>query len=227
MTIVRLCPNHKDNAMQLNCHERFVGIDVSKEWIDVAYKDGCVRIKQSSKEIDEKLKQIKNQNPELCIVESTGGYERLIVDRLHANGLKIHVAHPTKVRHFAKARGLLAKTDKLDAYVLAAYGEFLGEDARLTKPDVNQQKLQDLQARCEQLKGMLHAEMCRKANVTYKTVKNDIQDTIEFLGKKIAVIMNEIQEMINCDPDLKSKQELLCSMKGVGKVTSQTMLVGL
>src|SRR5262245_28938919 len=122
MTIERLCPNHKDNAMSLNCHERFVGIDVSKEWIDVAYKDGCIRIKQQSDEIDIKLKEIKKLNPQLCVVESTGGYERLIIERLHAMGLNIHIAHPLKVRHFARARGLLAKTDKLDAYMLAAYG---------------------------------------------------------------------------------------------------------
>ena len=227
MTIERLCPQHKDTAMNPHCHERFVGIDVSKEWIDIAYSDGCYRVKQHPGEIDKKITEIKKFDPHFCVVESTGGYERLIIDRLHAAGLKVHIAHPLQARHFAKAKGLLAKTDKLDAYMLASYGAFLGEKARLSKPDARQQKLQDLQSRCEQLKGMYQAELCRYSNCVHETIKKDIKKSITFLRTRIKVITDEIQEIIKTDDQLKAKHDLLCSMKGVGQVTAQTMLISL
>lgn len=213
--------------MLLNCHEGFVGIDVSKEWIDLAYQNVCTRVSQNSVDIDKQLKEIKKLNPHLCIVESTGGYERLIVDRLHAAGLKVHIAHPLKVRHFAKAKGLLAKTDKLDAHMLAAYGFFLGEEARIIEADADQRKLLDLQSRCEQLKMTLHAEMCRFATCVCMEVKKDIKESINFLKKRIEKITKEIDLLIDKNDKLKNQKKLLCSMKGVGKITAQTLLIAL
>lgn len=213
--------------MNLHCHERFVGIDVSKDWIDIACKTGCYRVNQESEKIDERLKEIKDLDPQLCVVESTGGYERLIIERLHAAGLKIHVANPLQARHFARAKGLLAKTDKLDAYMLASYGAFLGEKARITKPNFYLQKLQDLQSRCEQLKMMFQAESCRLANCVDRSVKKDIKEMMKFLERKIENITTEIQELIKANEQLSLKQDLLRSMKGVGKVTAQTMLISL
>jgi len=115
--------------MKTVCHEGYVGIDVSKDYIDVAYNHSSFRVPQTQKDIDkiitEKLIKSKSK-PLLCIVESTGGYERLVVDRLRCAELNVHVAHPSRVRNFANAKGLLAKTDVLDAFMLSAYGEFIG-----------------------------------------------------------------------------------------------------
>lgn len=213
--------------MNLHCHERYVGIDVSKDWIDIAYNNHCYRVIQKQDDIDKALIEIKKLDPFLCVVESTGGYERLIVDRLHVAGIQTHIAHPLKVRHFAKAKGLLAKTDKLDAYMLASYGAFLGRNARITKPDSFQQKLQDLQSRYEQLKMMLHAESCRYSSCIHESVREDVKQSIEFLETRIEKITSEIQELIKIDEELTSKQKILQSMKGVGKITAQTMLIEL
>lgn len=213
--------------MNLTCHERFVGIDISKDWMDIAFNNTYCRINQTPEEIDKKIAELKALNPELCIIENTGGYERLIIERLHAAGLKIHIAHPLQARNYAKARGLLAKTDRLDAFMLASYGAFLGKDARLFQPDFYRQKLQDLQSRVEQLKEMSHAEHCRLSTCIYEGVKEDIKQSIDFLDSRIEKVEKEIQDLIDQDDALKAKQKLLCSMKGVGKITSQTMIVHL
>lgn len=213
--------------MKTICHAGFIGIDVSKEWIDIATEKGCFRVPQLIDEIDKKIVEIKQLDPLLCIVESTGGYERLIVERLHVAKLKVHIAHPSRVRNFARAKGLLAKTDRLDAYVLSAYGAFIGEKAITVQPSIQQQKLCDLQARYEQLKTMLHGETCRVVNPVHTQVKKDIEKTIKFLKKRLEGISEEIQAILQGDEELKSQQQILYSMKGVGKITAQTLMIDL
>lgn len=213
--------------MKFNCHERFVGIDVSKNWLDIAYNGKCIRINQAQDEIDESLRQIQNIDPVLCVVESTGGHERLVVERMHAFSLKVHIAHPLQAKNFAKANGLIAKTDKLDAHMLAAYGAFLGDRARLTSPDPEQQKLLDLQSRREQLKEMLQSEECRLSNRIFEQAKRDIEEHISYLKSKIKVLDKEIKQRINENTELSERVKIFCSMKGVGEVTAQTLLINL
>ncbi len=214
--------------MKAICHAGFVGIDVSKEWLDIAIDQECFRVVQTQEAIDAAIKQkIKPYGASLCIVESTGGYERLAVERLQAAKLNVHVAHPLRVRTFAQAKGLLAKTDKLDAYVLSAYGQFVGAEA-VTKPlSVEQQKLRDLQARYTQVKEMLHAESCRLGNCVVKQVKNNIKKIYIFLKKELEMLEAEIQQLIEQDKLLNHHQKILRSMKGVGVKTAQTMLIHL
>jgi transposase len=209
------------------CHVGFVGIDVSKEWIDIATEKGCFRVAQSVEQIDEKIIEIKGHNPLLCVVESTGGYERLVIERLNKHNLKVHIAHPSRVRDFARAKGFLAKTDRLDAYVLSAYGAFIGEEAITVQLNTQQQKLSDLQSRYEQLKMMLHGETCRLGNFICTQVKKDIEKMIIFLKKRLELVNKEIQEILDSDETLKKQQKLLLSMKGVGKVTAQALLIDL
>ncbi len=127
-------------------------------------------------------KKIKPYGASLCIVESTGGYERLAVERLQAAKLNVHVAHPLRVRTFAQAKGLLAKTDKLDAYVLSqAYGQFVGAEAvtKLTECRTAKITMQILQASCYtqvKKKCHIHAESCRLGKFVWlKQVKNNIK----------------------------------------------------
>lgn len=210
--------------MEELCH---VGIDVSKEWVDIAINKDCFRVKQTEAALDEKIREIKKLSPRLCVVESTGGHERLIVERLLASQLKVHIAHPSRVRCFAKAKGLLAKTDQLDAYVLAEYAAFVGEEAVLAKQDVKQQELKDLQARYEQIKDMLHAENCRLGTPVHIKIKADLKESIGFLKKRLEMVEAEIQSIVETDDRLLKRAKLLCSMKGVGKVTAQTLLIAL
>lgn len=213
--------------MKLICHEGFVGIDVSKEWLDIAINQQYFRVSQTEREIDEVIAEKIKPHAKLCIVESTGGYERLIIERLQAAKLNVHIAHPLRVRTFAQAKGLLAKTDKLDAYVLSAYGQFIGAEA-VTRPlSSDQQKLRDLQARYSQLKEMLHAESCRLGNCVIREVKNNIKKIHNFLKKELETLEEEIQKLIKQDELLNHRQEILRSMKGVGIKTSQIMLIHL
>jgi transposase len=214
--------------MKAICHAGFVGIDVSKEWLDIAIDQECFRVVQTQEVIDEVIKRkIKPSNPLLCVVESTGGYERLIVERLQTFQLNVHVAHPLRVRTFAQAKGLLAKTDKLDAYVLSAYGQFVGAEAITPPLSVEQQKLRDLKARHTQVKEMLHAESCRFGNCVSKQVKNNIKKFLTFLKKELESLDIELQNLIEQDESLNHYQKILRSMKGVGVKTAQAMLIHL
>jgi transposase len=214
--------------MKVICHAGFVGIDVSKEWLDIAIEHECFRVMQTQEAIDEVIaRKIKPYNTLLCVVESTGGYERLIVERLQAAQLSVHIAHPSRVRTFAQAKGLLAKTDKLDAYVLSAYGQFVGKEAVTTPLSPEQQKLRDLQARFTQVKEMLHAESCRLGNCVSKQVKNNIKKIYNFLKKELDSLEVEIQNLIEQDELLNHHQKILRSMKGVGVKTAQVMLIHL
>lgn len=222
-----MCPIDKDIIMKKGCHEGFVGIDVSKEWIDIAVGDVCFRVEQTPRSIASAIKKIKKENPALCILESTGGYERMVLTALHKANLKAHVAHPSRVREFARAKGLLAKTDRLDAHVLSAYGHFLGDTAKIAKPDPQGDKLRDLQSRYNQLKAMRHAEACRAGCSVHSDVKKGIMKMIDFLDAQIKKLSESIQEIINGNDDLKTRQALLCSMKGIGHLTAQTLLIDL
>src|SRR3990167_10150234 len=100
--------------------EYYWGIDVSKNWLDIAINDKVFRIDQTEKSVNAFIKKNKKHFPKtLVVLESTGGYERLAVHCLSGAGFRVHVAHPNKVAAYAKARGRLAKTDKIDAKLLA------------------------------------------------------------------------------------------------------------
>ena len=214
--------------MKIICHAGFVGIDVSKEWVDIAVQDKCYRFMQTKKDLEEAIHQILLPlKPLLCVVESTGGYERLVVECLQDAELKVHIAHPSRVRKFAQAKGLLAKTDRLDAYVLAAYGQFVGEEAVTSVISKEQQQLRDLQARYTQIKEILHAEICRLGTCVSKYVKSNLKKSICFLKKQLDELEVEIQHLVENDQQLKARQKLLRSMKGVGSKTSQILLINL
>src|SRR5689334_18041379 len=104
---------------------RYVGIDVSKGWLDVAELGDkhSWQVENAKDGIQELVAQMQEICPELIVVEATGGYQRAVVEALFRAGLSLAVANPARVRQFARASGLLAKTDKLDAFVLAAYGK--------------------------------------------------------------------------------------------------------
>jgi transposase len=105
------------------------GIDVSKQWLDINTGAQAIRIDQTEEAIKLFIKKYKPNNQKiLAILESTGGYERLIVKQLSEAEILVHIAHPNKVKAYAKAKGRLAKTDKIDAKVLRDYGFFIKPD---------------------------------------------------------------------------------------------------
>src|SRR4029079_3397989 len=142
--------------------EAYWGIDVSKKWLDIDTGNRVIRIAQSKKSINGFIKKYKKEDQNILVtLESTGGHEQTAVECLSASGLIVHVAHPNKVKAFAKAKGRLAKTDSIDAKILRDYGSFIQMNEIKPLKTALQHELMLLAARLEQLKEMHHQESCR------------------------------------------------------------------
>lgn len=209
-------------------YELVWGIDVSKEWLDISIDGKVHRIDQTKKSINTFVKENKaSEKSTLVVVESTGGYERLVVNCLSKEGLLIHVAHPNKVRAYAKARGRIAKTDKLDARIIEGYGKFIDPNIIHDLPSEFEQKLNALSSRLAQLKESHHQECCRHGIATEPEVKRSHESLIKWLAKQVKEIEVKLLNLIQSDEELKKKYELLQSMKGVGPTLAMTLITDL
>jgi transposase len=206
--------------------EEYWGIDVSKNWLDIAIDEKVFRIDQDVKSIEKFIKS-HSKAKILAVLESTGGYEKLFARMLIKNGMTVHVAHPNKVNAFAKAKGRLAKTDKIDSRVLKEYGKFLSSQEIRDYPSEKQEELELLGARLEQLKYLHHQEVCRQGIATNAHIKKSIKSVITILEKQLRQVEEAVLEIINGDIKLKEKYNLLQSMKGVGKGIALTLMTSL
>jgi transposase len=208
--------------------ECYWGIDVSKNWLDIAINNQVFHIAQTKQSINDFIKDNRKSFSKILVVlESTGGYEKLATHCLSKFGLTVHVAHPNKVCAYAKARGRLAKTDKIDAKLLAAYGKFIKAHEIRDLPSKKQEKLQAFGARLEQVKIMHHQESCRLGVAFSKEVKASHQQMLQFLKKEINTLEQKILELIKQDNELYEKYKLLLTMKGVGQTLAIMLLVDL
>lgn len=204
------------------------GIDVSKSWLDIAMGNKVSRVEQDHESIVQFIKQHQCADKKhLAVVESTGGYELLVVNSLSKAGFIVHVAHPTKVRHYAKAKGYLAKTDKIDAQILANYGQFIEPEEIFELPSEAERELHALNSRLMQLKESYHQECCRLGMATDKFIKKSHQKVLKFLKKEQSFIEERLLSLIINDKLLHEKYTLLRSMKGVGPVLAITLLAEL
>lgn len=210
--------------MNENHYEIIWGIDVSKKWLDISIHGKVSRIDQTKNAIDTFIKKNKENKSTLAVVESTGGYERLVADRLSTKGVIVHVAHPNKVRSYAKARGRFAKTDKLDAIILEGYGKFIDPTTIRSLPSKLIQKLTALSSRLCQLKEAHHQESCRLGLVTDRCIKQSHTKMISILKKEIKKIEAEIMNLINSDSTTKERYKLLQSMKGIGPTVAMILM---
>jgi len=206
----------------------FWGIDVSKEWLDISINNKVYRVDQKTQSINSFIKKhYKSSSVSLAVLESTGGYERLAVHLLGDSGITVHVAHPNKVRHFAHAKGYLAKTDQIDATILAEYGRFIDPKEIHALPSKIERQLGDFSSRLSQLKQMHHQEMCRINQAQCKVVKRSHQNMIKLLDKQITHIEQQMMKVIQTEEELKGKYTLLQTMKGVGPKLALTLITDL
>ena len=204
------------------------GIDVSKDWIDISINEKVSRVNQTAKEINAFIKnQQESDKQSLAVLESTGGYERLAVNCLAKSGFMVHVAHPNKVRDYAKARGYLAKTDKLDAMIIEGYGRFIDPADIYQLMSEKELKLRDLSARLAQLKVLHHQEACRLGMVSDKKIKRSHEALMKMIEKQKKEIETELLRLIESEEALNQKYKLLKSMKGVGPVLAMTLIADL
>jgi transposase len=202
----------------------FVGIDVSKVWLDIAVhqQDETFRVSNNDTGIASLVKHLRKLKPSLIVLEPTGGFEKLVVAELIHAGLPAVVVNAKRVRDFARATGKLAKTDKLDAKVLAHFAVAVRPALRSLRSEQEEQ-LTALLTRRRQVLDMLTVEKNRLVTVRAK-MRADIETHIQWLSKSLKELDKEIEEFVKSTPAWKEKSALLQSVPGVGPVTSATML---
>lgn len=205
--------------------KRYIGIDVSKARLDVAVHDSAQRLSCDNTEaaVEALVKQMKELEPELIVMEATGGYERLCAAMLAAAGLALSVVNPRQVRDFAKSTGILAKTDRLDARVLAHFGAAIKPEPRAL-PDAQQQLLDELMLRRRQIVAGLVAEKNRLGMAHTDAVRKSLREAIAFYERLLADVDRQVGEHIERSPLWRAREDLLRSFKGVGPVSSRALI---
>jgi len=202
----------------------FVGIDVSKDRLDVAVRPTgeAWQIPYDAQGISSLMALLKERAPHLVVLEATGGMELAVAGELAATQLPMVVVNPRHVRDFARAVGKLAKTDALDAQVLAHFAEAVQPEPRAL-PDASTQELGALVARRRQLVEMITAEKNRMRTATQR-IRPKVQAHIRWLEENLKDLDQDLGDFLRSSPVWKDKDELLRSTPGVGPVLSMTLL---
>jgi transposase len=204
-----------------------VGIDVSKERLDVhVHPAGTVlSLSRDGAGLEELIGTLASVAPQLVAVEATGGFETVVVAALAAAGLPVVVVNPARVRAFASALGQRAKTDPIDAQVIAQFAAATKPPVRAL-PDAATQALADLVARRRQIIQMIVAEGQREKRAAPRA-KRSIARLLKTLRRELSEIDADIEESVRGSPVWCEKEDLLASVPGVGSVTARTMLAEL
>ena len=205
----------------------YVGIDVAKTSLEIAEHSSGQQWSFSNDDsgISQAITHLQKLTPSLVVLEATGGIEVPVTAALAATGIPVVVVNPRQIRDFAKATGRLAKTDTLDARVMAHFAAAIHPTPRPI-PDAQAQEFSAMLARRHQLVEMLTAEKNR-LGTALKPVKTGIQDHISWLEQELDKINSELRRHIQQSPIWREKDNLLQSVPGVGPVLSVTLLTGL
>ena len=206
---------------------RYVGIDVSKATLDVGLRPTVETwsVPNDEKGIGELLRQLEELSPALVVLEASGGLELALVASLGAAGLPVVVVNPRQVRDFARATGKLAKTDALDAQVLALFAERVQPTPR-PLPDADALALSGLMARRRQLVAMIVAERNR-LDRALPPVRPGIQEHIAWLEEKLKELEGELRGRLQQSALWRERENLLRSVPGIGPVVTLTLLADL
>lgn len=204
----------------------FVGIDVSKERLDVALRpEGeCWAIPNDPRGLRTLCRRLQKRTPTLIVLEATGGCELPLVGTLAAASLPVVVVNPRQVRDFAKAIGRLAKTDTLDAAVLAQFAEAVRPPIR-PLPNAEAHVFRALLTRRRQLLQMRASEQHRVGQAL-PAMRKEIQIHLTWLDRRLARIDAELDQAIRNSPVWRAQEDLLTSAPGVGPVLARTLLAG-
>jgi len=205
----------------------YVGIDVAKAHLDVAVAEGGkpVRFPHTDAGLTALVAYVQPLAPTLVVLEATGRYETDVAAALGLASLPVAIVNPRQVRDFAKASGQLAKTDALDATVLAQFGAALRPTPR-GLPDVAHQALAALVARRRQLVEMLTAERNRLGVATGR-VKHDVQTHIHYLEQRLRELDDELKTVLKDSPLWRAQEQLLRSVPGIGPTTAAVFIAEL
>lgn len=206
----------------------FVGIDVAKAHLDVHVRPtgATFTLANEPADIADLVSRLAPLQPTLVVLEATGGLEYAVAAALAAAGLAVAVVNPRQTRDFARALGRLAKTDTLDAGVLAEFAERVRPTPR-PLPDATARAFEALLLRRRQLLEMRAAEQNRLAGATAAPVRASLQAHIAWLSKQLARVDQDLSAAVQASPVWRAKDELLQSIKGIGPAVSQTLLATL
>jgi transposase len=203
--------------------EAWSGIDVAKAWLDVATSDEPVwRVANDVAGIATLVAQLTAQRPRLIVLEATGGYETAVTAALVAAGLAVAVVNPRQVRDFAKATGHLAKSDALDARVLALFAARVQPTPR-PLPDAVAAELAALLARRRQVLEMRTAEQHRRPTLAPR-LRPALDAHVVWLSQQLAELDGELDRTLRDSPVWRAKEDLLRSIPGIGPVVARTLL---
>ena len=205
-----------------------VGIDVSKDRLDVAVRPtgDAFGVGRDAEGLEALLARLRALAPALVAVEATGGYETVVAASLAAAGLPAVVVNPAQVRAFAQALGKRAKTDPIDAGVIAHFVEATKPEIR-PLPDAQTRLLADLVARRRQIVAMMVAERQRQKRLTERRLQKSIARLLAALQKELSSLETDIDEAVRGSPAWRDKEDLLASVPGIGKTIARTLLAEL
>jgi transposase len=203
------------------------GIDVSKDKLDVALLPcgEAFWVERNAKGLDGLIARLKERPVKLICLEATGGLETVVTAALAAAGLPVVVVNPAQVRSFAKALGQRAKTDPIDAIVIARFAEATKPEVRAL-PDEDTLMLADLTARRRQIIEMIVAERQREKRAS-KRLKKSIERLLKALEKELSSVDSDIDGTVRGSPVWREKEDLLASVPGIGKIIARTLLAEL
>ena len=206
----------------------FVGIDVSKDNLDVHLRPQAeaFTVPRDSAGVEALAGRLRELAPELVVLEATGGFETVVAAGLAAAGLPLAVVNPRQIRDFARAVGRLAKTDPLDAAVIAHFAEAVRPQARAV-PDAQAQALGELVARRRQIIEMMVAERNRRRQMTQHKAVRTVERVLATLQAQLSDIDSEIDDAIRGTPAWRAKEDLLTSVPGIGPKIARTLIAEL
>lgn len=202
----------------------FVGIDVAKATLDIAVRPtgATWQVANEDRVLPDLVARLRTLAPTRIVLEATGGYEHAVVAALATAGLPVVVVNPRQVRDFGRATGQLAKTDRIDAALLALFAERVQPELRLL-PDEALQALDAFLTRRRQLLEMLIAERNR-LGFAKRAIRRDIDQHIRWLEKRLKEVDRELEAAVQASPVWRATEDLLRTVPGIGPVISRTLL---
>lgn len=203
----------------------FAGIDVAKDRLDVHLRPSGQHfaVRRDGAGIEQLLDRLRQQFPALVVMEATGGFELTVAAAIAGAGMPLAIVNPRQIRDFARATGRLAKTDRLDAEVLALFAERIRPEPRPV-PDEQAQALGELIARRRQIIEMIGMEQNRRRQARTQRVATTIQATLRVLEAQLTQLDDDIDDAVRRSPAWRAADDLLQSVPGVGPVASRTLI---
>jgi transposase len=206
----------------------YVGIDVSKDRLDVHVRPSreAFAVSRDGKGLEELIERLQALSPRLIAIEATGGFETIAAAAIAGAALPLAIVNPAQIRHFAQAVGKRAKTDPIDAEVIARFAEAVKPEPR-PLPDEQARLLAELVARRRQIIEMIVAERQREKRAETMRVRKSLARTIKTLEKELPEIDSDIDTLVRGSPAWREKEDLLVSFPGVSNTLARTFLAEL